>query len=178
MTQFPDNSHTEAYLRLLGQHERSLAVYVHSLVLNVSDAQDILQECKVVLWKRFDTFEEGSNFLAWARKIALYQVLNFRRSQKGSPISCMEDGFIEAVAAEIDKQSPQLERRSDALRFCLKKLPEGQRKMILWRYYENDEIESIAKKTGRTEAAIYRALSRIRQLLNQCITRAVNNQTA
>ena len=125
MSQSPDDAHTESYLRLLGQHERALATYVHGLVLNTADAEDILQECKVVLWKRFNSFKPGTNFLAWARKIALFQVLNFRRSKSRKSLTHMNEAFIEAVAAEIDKQSPHLARRPEALQRCLKKLPAG-----------------------------------------------------
>lgn len=177
MSQSPDDSNTEAYLRLLGQHERELGIYVHSLVLNTADAEDILQECKVLLWKRFESFEQGTHFLAWARKIALYQVLNFRRSKTRKPLTHMNEEFIEAVAAEIDKQSPHLVRRAEALQRCLKKLPEVQHKMILWRYFEDDGIEGIAKKTGRTKGAVYRALSRIRGILNECISKTLSQQT-
>ncbi len=40
---------TEAYLRLLTQNDRWLATYVYSLVHAQADAEDILQDCKVVM---------------------------------------------------------------------------------------------------------------------------------
>ena len=49
--------------------------------------------------------------------------------------------------------------------------------MILWRYYEEDGIEGIAKKTGRSEGAVYRALSRIRGILNECISKTLSQPT-
>ena len=60
---------TEAFIRLLAEHERRLAVYVTSLVGRPQDAQDILQEGKLVMWRHFERFEQGTNFGAWARKI-------------------------------------------------------------------------------------------------------------
>src|SRR5688500_11217528 len=99
----PDSTElTEAYLRLLTQHDRWLATYVHSLVPQASDSQDILQEVKITMWKHFGNFEEGSNFRAWARKIATHQILNYRRAEKRRPNSELDDQFIEVVAAEID----------------------------------------------------------------------------
>jgi RNA polymerase sigma-70 factor (ECF subfamily) len=162
---------TEAYLRLLNQHDRWLATYVYSLVSRPADAEDILQETKVTMWKHFASFEAGSNFRAWARKIATNQILNYRRSEQKRPNTTLDDQFIEAVAAEIDRRADTLDRKADALRLCLRKLPEPHRRIIVWRYYEDCGVEEIATKSERTVEAVYRVLSRIRGVLNECVNR-------
>ncbi len=168
----PDSTaHTEDYLRLLAQHDRWLATYVYSLVARPADAEDILQEVKVTMWKHFASFEPGSNFRAWARRIATNQILNYRRSEKKRPSSTLDEEFIEAVAAEIDRRADTLDHQADALKICLHKLPEAHRKIVLWRYYEDCGVEEIAAKSERTVEAVYRLLSRIREVLNDCVTR-------
>ena len=114
----PPNSadRDEAYLRLLAEHERALSAYVFSLVSSPADAADILQECKLALWRMFDRFEPGTDFRAWARAVALHQILNFRRAAKRRPESPHEHEFIEAVAAEIDRRADELDRRAELLR--------------------------------------------------------------
>src|SRR5260221_12446474 len=82
---------TEAYLRLLTQHDRWLATYVFSLVASTADAQDILQEVKVTMWKQFAKFETGTNFRAWARKIATNQILNYLRAVQRLPNAQIEE---------------------------------------------------------------------------------------
>ena len=166
----------EDYLRLLAKNERPLAAYVHSLVNSTADAEDILQECKIVMWRHFPKFEAGSNFLAWARKIALNQILNFRRRETRRSTSPVDQDFIESVAAEIEKRSDHLEGRAEALRSCLQKLPRAHRQAVVWRYFEDCEIAEIASKANRSEGATYRLLSRIRQALNDCITRTLAAQ--
>lgn len=168
---------TEAFLRLLTQHDRWLAAYVYSLVARAADADDILQEVKVTMWKHFAKFEVGSNFRAWARKIATNQILNYRRAEQRRPNSELEQAFIEAVAAEIDRRADALDHRADALRQCLHKLPEAHRKIVVWRYYEDCGIEEIAAKSERTVEAVYRLLSRIRTVLNDCVSRQLSTST-
>ena len=163
--------HGEAFLRCLAGHERWLAAYVYSLVASAADADDILQECKITLWKRFGTFTPGTNFRAWARTIALHQILNYRRSEQRRPYSALDREFIEAIAAEIDRRSDQLDDRTDVLRHCLRKLPEPHRAIVMWRYYDEHPIEEIAAKTDRSAEAVYRLLSRIRKALNDCVSR-------
>lgn len=162
---------TEAYLRLLTQNDRWLAAYVYSLVHNQPDAEDILQDCKMVMWKQFHTFQAGTNFRAWARKIVTFHILNFRRSTAKRSTETLDEAFIEAISAEIDRNASQLDRRSEALQTCLRKLPEAHRKVIVLRYFEDRDIEEIAAATTQTTTAVYRLLSRIRQVLNDCVNR-------
>lgn len=164
---------TEAYLRLLTAHDRWLASYVYSLVATAADAEDILQEVKVTMWKQFGKFQAGSNFRAWARTIATNQILNYRRSSKRREHSQLDDDFIEAVAGEIDRRAEHLDARADALRACLRKLPEPHRKIVIWRYFEDCGVEEIATKSERTVEAVYRLLSRIRTVLNECVSRQI-----
>ena len=170
-------SDTESYVRLLAENERSLEIYVHGLMRRAADAEDVLQECKLVLWKQFDRYEPGTNFLAWARKIALNLILNHRRKEVRRQTSPIDREFIEAVAAEIDKQSDKLAQCSEFLRGCLLELPKVYRLVIVWRYYEGCDVDEIAAKTGRSEGATYRLLSRIRAMLNDCIKRKLEAQT-
>ena len=160
----------ENYLQLLAEHDRALAIYVHGLVASTADAEDILQECKVTMWQHFGKFEPGTNFPAWARKIALNRILNYRRSEKRRATSPVDPAFIEAVAAEIDRNPDHFERRAEALRECLYKLPKPHRQAIVWRYYEDCEVDEIGEKTNRSAGAVYRLLSRIRRVLADCVT--------
>jgi RNA polymerase sigma-70 factor (ECF subfamily) len=164
----------EKYLRLLAEHERSLATYVYSLVNSPADAADILQECKLSMWRMFDRFEPGTDFRAWGRKIAIHQILNFRRAAKRRPDSPLDQAFIEAVAAEMDRRSDQLDHKADILRYCLRKLPAPHRAIVVWRYFDECAIDEIAVKSERTEEAVYRLLSRIRKALNDCISRQLS----
>lgn len=159
----------ESYLVLLNEHEKALAAYVHTLVNEHADADDILQACKLTMWKKFDQFQAGTHFLAWARKVALNQILNFRRADKRRPLYSTDPAFIESIAEEIDQQGDVLIDRAEALQICLGKLPEKQRRTVLLRYYEGLDVDAIAEKTDRTQAAVYRLLSRIRATLNECI---------
>jgi len=169
MPDFDPDQHAEQYLQLLHQHERTLAAYVRILVTDRADAEDILQVCKITMWKQFAKFEPGTNFVAWGRQIALHQILNYRRSETRRPVDAVEPGFLESIAAEIDRLTDTESARSEALRQCVARLPEAQRKTLTLRYEEDRDIAEIAEQTGRTEAAVYRLLSRIRQQLNDCI---------
>ncbi len=165
----------DTFVRLLGQNQRRLFLYVMGLVPNASDAEEIIQETNLVLWRAFDQFQPGTNFAAWACKVAFHQVLNFRKRRQRERLE-FSPAFLEAVAAETDRMSDELDDRAEALAGCVGKLPEAHRDMLRLRYTEGLSVEVIAGKLDRTVEAVYRALSRIRQSVHQCVTRTLTRE--
>lgn len=168
----PERSAAETFVMLLARHERMLAAYVMTLVPHFQDADDILQESKVVMWRSFNQFREGTNFGAWARKIAFHQVLSHRKRKKRDRLD-FTDEFLNLVAEEVENSAEHLARRQIALNQCVSKLPEEQQELLRFRYQDQLGVEDLASRLNRTVAAIYRALSRLRQNLHQCVTRSL-----
>ena len=67
------------FVRLMTKHERLVYGYILSLVPNWADADEILQETNIRLWEEFDKFVLGTNFAAWALRVAHFQVLTWRK---------------------------------------------------------------------------------------------------
>jgi RNA polymerase sigma-70 factor (ECF subfamily) len=160
----------DAFVRLLGQNQRRIFLYVMSMVPNWNDAEEIIQETNLVLWREFARFQPGTNFTAWACKVALHQVLAWRKRVKRSRLE-FSPAFLEAVAEEATAASDVLEERSQCLARCIERLPADRRHLLKLRYNDGMGIEAIARQLARTEEAIYRALSRIRRALHECVTR-------
>lgn len=167
----PDRA--EEFVFLLARHERLLGAYVMTMVPHPQDADDILQEAKVVMWRHFAKFQTGTNFAAWARKVAFHQVLAYRKRKHRDRLDFSED-FLKAVADEAETSSDRLERRERVLHECLAKLPAEQREVLHLRYQEGLSLEDMEARLGRTVCALYRQLSRVRQILHECVTKTLN----
>jgi RNA polymerase sigma-70 factor (ECF subfamily) len=159
----------EAFVALLGQHQRRLHLFVTSLVLNAADAEDVLQETNLVLWREFHRFEVGTNFVSWACTVAFNQVLAWRKRRQRDRL-VFSDAFLHAVYDEQIATADLLELRSHALAQCVARIPPHHRELLQLRYDEGRAVESIAEKLHRTDEAIYRMLSRIRQTLYECVS--------
>lgn len=168
-----ENDRTTEFLTLLTQHDRALAVYVYSMVPSGADADDILQQTKMVMWRHFDQFEIGTHFIAWARKVAFHQILAYRREKKREHLPLSEE-VLEAISHEVEKLSNHGDERRDALQSCLRKLPREHRQLVMLRYYEDLEIDQVAARIKSTSGAVYRALSRVRMTLLQCVETQIN----
>lgn len=162
---------TEAFLILLNEHERRLALYVTGLIACPQDAQDVLQEGKIVMWRQFHQFELGTNFPAWARKILFYQILAFRRRSKKNAAELLNESLLQKLSdeSESEQRKAKWQSREQALSNCVLKLTEEHREIIELRYRDEASIEGISRKTDRTECAIYRLLSRLRKNLYDCV---------
>jgi RNA polymerase sigma-70 factor, ECF subfamily len=171
MTNEPADRSTE-FLRLLTQHQRRIFLYVMTLVPRVPDAEEIVQETTLVLWKEFEKFQPGTHFAAWACKVAFHQVLAWRKRRQRDRLDFSAE-FLEAVAREVDARGDEMERRTRALAGCVEKLPARHRDLIRLRYGEALEIEALSQRLSRTTEAIYRMLSRIREALHDCVSRSL-----
>lgn len=155
------------FVELLGKSERQLNTYVLTLVPSWPDADEIVQQTRVRMWEQFDNYDPTRNFDAWARSIAYYQVLTYRK-QAGRRGVLLSEAVIEQLAAEAvdtDKLSP----RRDALIKCLEKLSLPQRKLLAQCYGGDMSISEVSKRLGRSFAGVRQTLFRLRQLLYSCI---------
>ena len=167
---------TEEFLRLLTEHDRTLAIYVTGLVQPLQDAQDILQEGKIVMWRHFGKFKSGTNFVAWGRKILLRQILAYRRKMKHRRHGQLNEDILVLLDVEMDSaiREKRWVEREQALRECLRKLKPEQRELIEQRYRDEASIEKISRQTDKTETAVYQLLYRIRKALQDCVQLTLN----
>ncbi len=150
-----------------------MSIYAAILVLlpDRALASDLLQKTNVTLWQKREEFVPGSNFFAWARRIARYHVLNERRKFGRERVMFDDALFKELVErqASRDEEATELQPQVSALRKCLEQLKPEQREMIQKRYTPNGSVEELAQQTGKSEAAISQLLYRLREILRNCI---------
>ncbi len=156
-------------VRLLTRNQRKIFAYIYTLVPHRADAEDLLQETCVTIHDKFDDFETGTDFLAWANRIAYWKVREARKNFARSKV-IFDDRVMDAISETAATMQAELDQRHEALAFCLAKLNERDRRMILTRYERGSGVERAAAQAGRTIQAAYKALTRLRQLLMDCVT--------
>ena len=168
------NSDSEEFVRLLTEAQGPVYGYLMTLIPDRSRARDLLQETNITLWKKAATFEEGTNFNAWACKIAYFHVLSFRRKMAREKL-VFDDDILDYLAERNDERLIQdfTKDRNAALKACMQKLSDKQRKLVEERYKPGASVQRIAADQGRTVGAISQTLYRIRHNLMQCIEKTL-----
>lgn len=172
MEQSDNNStaQTEHFVQQLAEHQNRLYGYVFSLVGDHVKTADVVQETNLVLWRKVNEFQIDKPFLPWAFAIARFQVLAHLRDRKRD--RCLLDTeLVETLSRTIEQQSEQLDSTRSALRSCLQRLNDDQRRLIELRYFGQCSIDDVAAAVGKKPGATKVAILRVRRILAGCIER-------
>ena len=164
------------FVLLITRHQAAIYAYVLTIHPNRVAAQDILQETNLVLCRKRDDFEPGSNFKAWSLRVAYWQTMaHLKRIQRAGMV-VLDPDVIELIALEAEEQLGDFEDRHLALKSCLQKLPVGDASILLAHYQRGESLTEISGRLGRSRDALKQVLLRIRRSLRTCIERQLTGQ--
>lgn len=161
----------ENFNRLQQASQRRMFAFILTLVPHHADAEEVLQEANLVMWKKRDQFEPGTDFIRWANRIAYLEAMAYIRRRRRRHWLCFGSELSENMAEFAFDVSNSLDERIDLLQGCLKMLPDKDRDLIQKRYLNDSPVKAVADALGRSADAVYKALTRIRITLYGCIER-------
>ncbi len=169
----------EIFMRLYQANELKIYGFIRSLVPNWNEADDLVQNTTIVLWSKFDNFELGTNFIAWALKIARIEVMRFYKKKKEEKMRFSQVA-VETIADKNLRSSSEVSYKisdqHEALHRCIGKLSEKDREILTLRYEAGASTESVAKHIGRGIYAVYKKLNVIHTKLLFCIRRTLERE--
>ncbi len=165
---FQDKKGPEYFLYLLTPVQGRIYAYILSRWPNKSDADDIMQEAISILWQKFDTYEPGTEFLAWAFTVTKYVISGFRRKHKNNPIQFSHE-TLEAINDQAGSQMQQYDSQLETLRECIKKLPLKDSNLLKLKYEDSLTAQKIATRFGMSLRTFYRNIAKIHSTLLQCM---------
>ena len=169
----PDDDRYELFVRLLTQHEASLRRFVRVLMSAWSDVDEIMQRTALAAWRKFATFDPDTDFLKWAMVVARFECLAYRRAMSRDRL-VFSESFMELMEREAAEEETLACREARALEACLNKLPPDRREWVMRAYEDGVDQRDLAAALGKSSAAFYMLLSRIRKELAQCIQRTLS----
>src|SRR5437660_4919779 len=107
--------HDQFVERFVRSQDR-LYAYVATLLPNRTDAEEVFQQTSLVLWKKWQQFDPGRDFVTWACGIAHLEVRNFLRKHKDRGRVYLDEDVLAEVAQVRLDLSEVLEARRQALR--------------------------------------------------------------
>ena len=76
------NLHLDAdFAGRLRSHQVQIFGYIYSLVRNFDDDDDLFQQTSLAMWNKYDKYDPGRSFVAWACVVARFEVSNFVRAR-------------------------------------------------------------------------------------------------
>ena len=146
-----------------------LKEYVAGLLGGHDGVEDLVQETNLFLWEKRADFVPGTNFRAWAMRVAWFKVMAERRDRAREGRVVFGDSMLEQLAARAEERMPEADTRLRALRHCLERTRPQDRRLLDWKYGRSASLTDLAEATGRTATAVYKTISRLRLALRHCV---------
>ena len=153
---------------LVARHRSELYGYIFAVVRSWEDADDLFQAVCLILWSKFESFQPGTSFFAWARQTAKNEVSKFLR-HKPEPDFVNEELLEALTTIVIDAKDDWTESYLAALRRCRAKLAAADEELLELHYGEGFGTRQIADRLERLQSNVCHSLARIRRWLFECI---------
>lgn len=167
----PPHDRMAEFVELYSRHYARLQFYVMALMPSANDAADVLQETSLVLWRKFGDFQTGTNYFAWACKIARLQAMKHRERQ-GRCGRLLDESVFELIADEAASDEAAVAVPLAALEHCIGKLSTMDSSLIRRRYQPGMTVKQLAEDVGRSANSLSKSLGRIRRALLECLARS------
>lgn len=158
----------EAFTLLLRKYQQRIYWHIRRLVINHDDADDLVQEVFIKVWRNLEKFREDAQLYTWIYRIATNESITFLNKKKQRQQISLDDDSS-AFLAEGLKDSAYFDgnRAQRKLQEALLTLPDKQRLVFNMKYFEDlkyDEISQILGTTvGGLKASYHIAVKKIEQ---------------
>jgi RNA polymerase sigma-70 factor (ECF subfamily) len=167
---------SEEFLRLLTECQGRLFAYVSAALGDFDRANEVLQETNLVMWRKSDEFEMGSNFNAWSYRIANFQIMSHRQRQVREKL-LFDQELVEQIAQRAQERGESYATRIGQLDRCISKMPTRYRDVITRRYHQGETLQEIADAEKQTPNAIGQLLFRVKKKLIECVSQGLREAT-
>jgi RNA polymerase sigma-70 factor (ECF subfamily) len=143
-----------AFTRIIKKYQEKLYWHIRRMVVDHEDANDVLQNMFIKVWKNLDNFREDSQLYTWLYRIATNESLTYleqRKKRSSVSLSDEENHLTNKIQADKHFDSNKLEWK---LQLAIQKLPEKQRAVFNLRYFEEMPYEQMSKVLETSEGAL------------------------
>lgn len=154
---------------LYGLNYQAVYNYVYYRVSDAQTAEDLTAEVFIRMVRRLPGYiDRGRPLLAWLYTIARHLVADHHRSRKKQQLVSVLEQELDP-SSEDPRQEVELQQERDCFRAALKRLPESQRQLLIFRFidgYPTREIMKLLEKSDRAVRSLqHRALRSMQNAL-------------
>lgn len=144
----------KAFTAILKKYQEKLYWHIRRMVVNHADADDVLQNMFIKVWKGLENFREDSQLYTWLYRIATNESLTFLAKQKKrNQVSLSDDdnGLSNQLKSDTHFDANKLEWK---LQLAIQSLPEKQQLVFNLRYYDEMPYQEMSKVLETSEGAL------------------------
>lgn len=164
-----EGSREAAFTQLVHKYQERLYWHIRRMVVNHSDADDVLQNVLIKVWRHLAGFKEEANLYTWLYRIATNETVSWLEKQKKHAAAQVDEDYMqEQLVAQNGYDPNKIEWK---LQQAIATLPQKQRVVFNLRYYDEMPYEDMADvletSAGALKASYHHAAKKIEAFLKQ-----------
>ncbi len=164
------NGDDDELIVIIDTYYQGLSLYLNSIVKNICEAEEIMQETFVKLAVKKPKFNGKSSFKTWLYAIARNQAFSYLRERSRYTDNSIDEAFQLSDETDIE-QHYLIEERKIQLHTAMKKLNPEYAQVLYLKYFENFDTASIARIMKKSKRQIgdltYRAKNALKHELER-----------
>jgi RNA polymerase sigma-70 factor (ECF subfamily) len=154
----------QAFECLIQRHRDKVFYFILYLIRDWHIAEDLLQEAIIKIYKSIQKghYKEEGKFLPWALSIARNYCFDHKRMARHLPVRYQHVFYEDLLYEECPDRQIVNKQNNFFIRSLIDSLPDEQKKVIIYRHYEEMSFREIALITN---CSINTALGRMRYAL-------------
>jgi RNA polymerase sigma factor (sigma-70 family) len=158
-----------AFNLLVRKHQQRLYWHVRRIVIDHDDANDVIQNIFIKVWKALDNFRADSQLYTWLYRIATNESVTFLNAKKkrfAVSLDGVENELSNHLTNDVYFSGDKIQMK---LQQAVLKLPTQQRLVFNMKYYDGMKYEEIAEilniSVGGLKANYHHAVKKIEKYI-------------
>lgn len=149
-----EKTRNEAFNLLLNKYQQKIYWHVRRLVIDHDDADDLVQDVFIKVWKNLEKFRSDSQLYTWIYRIASNESITFlnkKKQRNNIPLDEVSTELNETLVASSYFNGDKIQLK---LQQAILTLPDKQRLIFNMKYYDDLKYEEISEITGTSVGAL------------------------
>src|SRR5690606_12231393 len=150
--------------QLVISYKEQIYWHVRRIVIDHQDADDVVQNAFIKIWRNLDTFKWESKIYTWMYRIATNESLNFIEKRKRNLNESLDNALIHVAGSPSGFNGDEIQLK---LQRAILTLPEKQRLVFNMKYFDDKKYEEMSAildtSVGALKASYHHAVAKIKK---------------
>tara|TARA_R110000787_G_scaffold204931_2_gene315428 strand:- start:6648 stop:7196 length:549 start_codon:yes stop_codon:yes gene_type:complete len=159
----------QAFRVLITEYKERLYWHIRKIVISHDDADDVLQNTFIKVFRGIDNFKQDSKLYSWMYRIATNESITFinkRAKEKNVDLSKINQGLVTSLQSDEWFTGDEIQQ---ILQQAVASLPTKQQLVFNMKYFDNLKYEQISEiletSVGGLKASYFHAVKKIEQYI-------------
>ena len=161
----------QAFRNLMSLYKERLYWHIRKIVLNHDDADDVLQNTFIKVFKNIHNFNQESKLFSWIYRIATNEAISFinqKAKRKNVDISKLQIQMVDELGNDPLYSGDEIQQ---FLQKAIITLPQKQQLVFKMKYFDemkySDMAEILDTSVGALKASYFHAVKKIEKIIKQ-----------